>query len=113
MNSSLKNGLLLTAVVLLTLLPLMTIKTPVAGPDGEQAAIFTGTDNQAEGVIQKLHPDYQPWFNSLLKPPSGEIESLLFALQAALGAAVIGYYAGYVRGKSAGSPPGNVTDRAH
>lgn len=113
MSGTLKNGLLLTAVVLLILIPLLIVKAPTPGFDGERTAIFTGTDAQAQGVIQTLAPDYQPWFESLLKPPSVEIESLLFALQAALGAGVIGYYAGYVRGKRAGTPPGNVTDRAH
>lgn len=113
MNGAVKNGLLVTAVILLTSLPLLTVKTPVAGPDGQQTAIFIGADSQAEGVIQTLAPDYQPWFSSLLTPPSSEIESLLFALQAALGAGIIGYYAGYVRGKRAGSSLSKVADRAH
>lgn len=113
MSSSMKNTLLLAAVILLTLIPLLTIKAPVPGPDGQRTEIFTGADAQAEGVIQKLNPDYQPWFNSLFKPPSVEIESLLFALQAAIGAGVIGYYAGYVRGKKAGTPPADDSDRAH
>ena len=34
------------------------------------------------------------------EPPSGEIESLLFALQAAIGAIIIGYAFGYWRGQS-------------
>ena len=34
-------------------------------------------------------PDYQPWFQPLYEPASGEIESLLFTLQGSLGAAVI------------------------
>lgn len=113
MSSALKNTLLLAAVILLTLIPLLTIKTPVPRPDGQRTEIFTGADAQAEGVIQKMNPDYQPWFESLLKPPSVEIESLFFALQAAIGAGVIGYYAGYVRGKKSGPPPADDTDRAH
>jgi len=113
MRGSLKNALLLVAVVLLTFTPLLIVKAPTAGPDGERGAIFSGADVQAQGVIQTLAPDYQPWFAALLKPPSVEIESLLFALQAALGAGVIGYYAGYVRGKRAGTPPPDGTDRAH
>jgi len=113
MSGALKNGLLLTAVVLLTFIPLLIVKAPTTAPGGESAAIFTGTDAQAQGVIQTLAPDYQPWFESLFTPPSVEIESLLFALQAALGAGVIGYYAGYVRGKKAGTPPPDGSDRAH
>ena len=38
--------------------------------------------------------------HSIWEPPSGEIESLLFALQAAIGAGFIGYFIGYTRGKS-------------
>jgi cobalt/nickel transport protein len=113
MSGALKSSLLLAAVVLLILIPLMMVKAPTATPDDGQTAIFTGSDAQAQGVIQTLAPDYQPWFASLFTPPSIEIESLLFALQAALGAGVIGYYAGYVRGKRAGTPPPDGTDRAH
>ena len=41
--------------------------------------------------------DDQPWAHSIWKPPSGEIESLLFALQAAFGSLIIGYFLGYYR----------------
>lgn len=44
-------------------------------------------------------PDYQPWFQPLYEPASGEIESLLFTLQGSLGAAVIFYILGYARGR--------------
>lgn len=113
MSGALMNGLLLAAVVLLTLLPLLIVKPPAAVPGAEPTAIFTGTDAQAQGVIQTLAPEYQPWSTSRFKPPSVEIESLLFALQAALGAGVIGYYAGYVRGKKSATPPPDRTDRAY
>ena len=56
--------------------------------------IFRGADDQAKDVISKIAPGYQPWFKPLMQPPSGEIGSLLFALQAALGAGFIGYYLG-------------------
>jgi cobalt/nickel transport protein len=101
MSGARKNALLWATVVLLTLIPLLTIK-----------AAGGGTDNQAQGVIEKIAPDYQPWFESLFTPGS-ESESLLFALQAALGAGIIGYYAGYVRGKRTTHTPANVSDRAH
>jgi cobalt/nickel transport protein len=101
MSRALKNALLWATVVLLTLIPLLTIKAPGGG-----------TDNQAQGVIEKIAPDYQPWFESLFTPGSAS-ESLLFALQAAVGAAVIGYYVGFVREKRAVTPAANVSDRAH
>jgi cobalt/nickel transport protein len=55
-----------------------------------------GADSQAENVITDLTGGaYQPWFQSIYTPPSGEIESLLFALQAAIGSIIIGYFLGY------------------
>jgi cobalt/nickel transport protein len=58
-----------------------------------------GSDDMPENVINDLtHGTYQPWFNSVWVPPSPEIESLLFALQAAFGAIIIGYFLGYYRG---------------
>ena len=45
---------------------------------------------------------YQPWFEPLWTPPSKEIESLLFSLQAALGAGLLGYYVGLRRGRGEG-----------
>jgi len=55
---------------------------------------FGGADGEAESAISEVAPNYQPWFEPLWSPPGGETESLLFALQAALGAGVIGYYFG-------------------
>jgi cobalt/nickel transport protein len=60
---------------------------------------FGGADGEAEGVILEVAPNYEPWFESIWSPPGGETESLLFALQAALGAGVIGYYFGVKRGQ--------------
>jgi cobalt/nickel transport protein len=57
-----------------------------------------GADGEAENVIADLTGGtYQPWFQSLWEPPSGEIESLLFGLQAAIGSIIIGYFLGYYR----------------
>jgi ABC-type cobalt transport system substrate-binding protein len=41
---------------------------------------------------------YTMWFSSIWEPPSGEIESLIFCLQAAIGAIIIGYIFGYWHG---------------
>jgi cobalt/nickel transport protein len=60
-----------------------------------------GADSQAEDVISILTGGtYIPWFQSIYQPPSGEIESLLFALQAAIGSLIIGYFLGYYRAMS-------------
>ncbi len=100
MNTSTKrtqNILLILAVIVLALIPLWIVEKPAAGPDGEEAEIFAGADGQAEEMISKIAPDYEPWFSPLIEPASGEIESMLFALQAALGAGFIGYYLGMGR----------------
>lgn len=89
-----QNLLLLIAVVLLAALPLWLVQKPAADAAGKPADIFAGADNKARDLIGVIAPDYQPWFEPLLEPASGEISSLLFALQAALGAGFIGYYLG-------------------
>ena len=60
---------------------------------------YGGSDDQAEQQILAIAPDYEPWFESLYEPASGEIESLLFTLQGSLGAAVIFYILGYTKGR--------------
>ena len=100
MNTSSKrtqNILLILAVIVLALIPLWIVEKPAAGPDGEEVAIFCGADDQAKNLIGEIRPDYEPWFEPLIEPASGEIASMLFALQAALGAGFIGYYLGVSR----------------
>ncbi|WP_367298952.1 energy-coupling factor ABC transporter substrate-binding protein [Hafnia alvei] len=58
---------------------------------------YGGSDDQAEAQILQISPHYQPWFESIYEPASGEIESLLFTLQGCLGTAVIFYVLGYYR----------------
>lgn len=87
------NVLLLLAVVALAVLPL------AIGSGDDKDEPFTGSDSQGQTAITESHPDYEPWFSPLYEPPSGEIESALFALQAAAGAGLLGYYFGVVRTK--------------
>lgn len=84
------NLLLLMIVVLLAIFPLFI----------HQDAEFGGADGEAEAEIGNISPDYEPWFHSFWEPPSGEIESLLFSLQAALGAGFIGYFIGLAKGRN-------------
>ncbi|MCE5338973.1 MAG: energy-coupling factor ABC transporter substrate-binding protein [Methanomicrobiaceae archaeon] len=60
---------------------------------GEEA--WGGADGAAADLIEAS--GYEPWAKPFWEPPSGEIESLLFALQAAIGAVIIGYIFGYWR----------------
>jgi cobalt/nickel transport protein len=98
------NLLILLTVVAIAALPLILPRP------GGLAEPFTGADAQAQVVITTANPDYQPWFAPLWEPPSSEIESLLFALQAALGAGLLGYYLGLRRGQSERRKP--ATDAA-
>lgn len=91
------NLILLFLVVILAAYPLVSTKKPEAGPDGKEVEIFTGADGQAKDLVASIAPGYRPWAKPLLEPPSGEIESLLFALQASIGAGVIGYWYGCAR----------------
>ncbi|AQS59193.1 energy-coupling factor ABC transporter substrate-binding protein [Desulforamulus ferrireducens] len=94
-----KNPLGKKVFILNLLLLIMVIALAVTPVIMLQDAEFGGADGEAEKVISEIDPDYQPWFQPLWEPPSGEIESLLFALQAALGAGFICYYLGYMHGK--------------
>lgn len=68
-------------------------------PTDPDAEAFAGTDAV---VTQILEDDgVEPWFKPVFEPGSGEIESGLFALQAALGAGVLGYALGNLRGRRA------------
>ena len=82
------------AIVLLTVLPLWLISAPPAAPGGEATAIFAGADDRAQRAIGDISPGYKPWFSPVFEPASDEIASLLFALQAAIGAGVIGFWLG-------------------
>ena len=88
------NLLLLATVVVLSVIPLLL---PV--PEGLNEP-FAGADDRGKAAIVASHPDYKPWFTPLWEPPSGEIVNLMFALQGALGAGLLGYYIGLKRGQA-------------
>jgi cobalt/nickel transport protein len=94
------SGLIVAAVVLI-------IVSLMVGSHREGAE-FAGADDQAKNVIATLNPDYRPWFSPFWEPPSGEVASLLFALQAALGSGLLGYYLGLRRGQSRQRQPDRV-----
>ncbi len=87
-----QNLLIIFFVLALAVIPLLL---PAAGGDER----FAGADQQAERLIQQIRPGYRPWFQPLWEPPSAEVESLLFAVQAALGAGLMGYWLGFARGR--------------
>ncbi len=88
-----KNIILILMVVALAIVPLIMVK------DAE----FEGADAIAEEAIGEINADYEPWFSPIFEPPSGEVESLLFVLQAVIGAGIIGFGFGYMKAKGEGS----------
>lgn len=78
-------------IFILLLISLFLIVCPLMlNKDAE----FLGADDQAEQMINKINVNYVPWFNSLWEPPSSEVESFIFAGQAAIGAGFIGFFIG-------------------
>lgn len=84
------NTLLLGLAALIVAAPLML------APDAQ----FGGTDDAASQVVAASNPAYEKWTGPLWQPPGKEVESALFALQAAFGAGILGYVIGRHRGRS-------------
>ena len=88
-----KPVILLVIVVLLLAFPLA-----IYNGKGEDQGYFSGADDQGTAAVEET--GYQPWFSSIWEPPSGEIESFLFAVQAAIGAIIVGYVLGNYKGQA-------------
>lgn len=84
-----KNALLILLVVILAAVPLWL----------RQDAAFGGADGQAEEVVEEVNPTYEAWFEPVLEPASGEVESMLFAVQAAIGSGVVCFIIGRLTAK--------------
>jgi len=89
-NLMLKNLILLIMVLALIFFPLIVLRN----------AEFGGADDRAGKAISEIRPDYEPWFKPIWEPPSGEVETFFFALQAAIGSGFVCYYLGYLRGRN-------------
>jgi cobalt/nickel transport protein len=74
-------GLLAVAVIL--------VSAVLLNPNSD----FSGSDDGGGDVIGEVDPNYEPWFENIWEP-SGELQTLFFTLQAAIGALVIGYFLG-------------------
>ena len=86
-------NLILAIIVLVILIAPLAMYSGL----GEDQGYFGGSDDQGSDGVSET--GYEPWFSSFWEPPSGEIESLLVAVQAAIGAIIIGYFFGYWRGQ--------------
>ena len=83
-----KNIILIVLILLIGVVPLLLVKSE-----------FGGSDDKGEEVIKTIKPNYEPWAKNLIELPGDETESLLFALQAAIGAGVVGCVLGYFKGE--------------
>ena len=84
---------LVALLVILFAMPFALAPRPTS-PDEEA---FGGTDAVVTTMLEQ--DGTKPWFDPIFEPGSGEIESGLFGLQAALGAGVLGYALGNLRGR--------------
>jgi cobalt/nickel transport protein len=89
-----QNLLMIIAVISLVALPLWMGQRQTPTANSAETPFFTGADDKAKVLVATIAPGYKPWAKPLLELPSGDISSLLFALQAALGAGFIGYWYG-------------------
>jgi len=87
----------IAAIILLMAIPLLIIK------DSE----FGGSDGAGSEAVAAIAPDYNSeWTTNWWRPPGGETESALFALQATAGGILIGYFFGYLHGRKRGRQDG-------
>jgi cobalt/nickel transport protein len=84
------NWLLVIGVIGLSFGPLLALQ-------GRQ---FGATDSNNSIAIQEIQPGYKPWFESVIKPSGTEVQTFLFAVQAGIGAGVMGYILGLCKGRS-------------
>ncbi|AKB52760.1 Additional substrate-specific component CbiN of cobalt ECF transporter [Methanosarcina barkeri str. Wiesmoor] len=77
-------------------------------------AEYGGSDEQGGKKVKEITGGkYEPWIKPIWEPPSGEIETLLFVVQASIGAIIIGYFIGYYRGKEKGRTEARQNDLKH
>lgn len=83
--------------IILLILVAIIVMIPLAMYSGlgEDQGYFGGSDDAGATAIEST--GYTPWFSSMWEPPSGEIQSLLFCVQTAIGTIIIGYFFGYWR----------------
>ncbi len=93
------------------ILVLLCVIIAVTGLAMNKGAEFGGSDGEAEEMISVVDPDYEPWAESLIELPSGEVESLLFALQAAIGSGVIFFCFGYLAARKKYAGRSEETER--
>lgn len=62
---------------------------------------FESVDVSGGSALEEI--GVKPWFTPIWEPPTKEVETGLFAIQAAIGALIVGYFLGYYTGKQKGN----------
>lgn len=84
------NAWLLGGAVILSMAPVLIY----------QGKEFKATDSINITAIEQVKPGYKPWFEPVIKPSGGEVETFLFATQAAIGSGVVCYILGLYKGRT-------------
>ncbi len=97
-----------TTALVAALVTIFGVSFVVGGMHTNPDERFAGTDSVATSTIEESNPGYVPWFEPFFQPESGEVESGLFALQAAIGGTVLGFAFGglWARRRGEKSGPG-------
>jgi cobalt/nickel transport protein len=90
MSKSKNNIWILGAAIVLSLAPVFIF----------QGKEFKATDSINITAIEEVKPGYKPWFEPVIKPSGGEIETFLFSAQAAIGAGIVCYILGLYQGRT-------------
>jgi cobalt/nickel transport protein len=90
MSKLLNNVGLLGTAVILSFAPVLIF----------QGKEFKATDSINITAIEEVKPGYKPWFEPVIKPSGGEIETFLFSAQAAIGSGIVCYILGLYKGRS-------------
>jgi cobalt/nickel transport protein len=92
MKKSSINYLLLGGAIVLSFAPVFI----------HQGKEFKATDSINITAIEEVKPEYKPWFEPVIKPSGGEVETFLFATQAAIGSGIVCYILGLYKGRAEG-----------
>ncbi|AMS06420.1 MAG: energy-coupling factor ABC transporter substrate-binding protein [Acidipropionibacterium acidipropionici] len=90
-----------TPVLLVILVAIFVVSLVLGGQKpAEEGEGFAGTDDAAAQAAEAAGA--KQWIKPIFEPNSGEVESGLFALQAALGAGIVGFALGRMSGRKKG-----------
>ena len=100
-NSLTGNNKWVAPVIIILLIALFVMSMVLGGKktSGDEEG-FGGTDDAAAEAAEQAGA--KKWIEPIFEPNSGEVESGLFAMQAALGAGIAGYALGRMSGKKKG-----------